>query len=243
MPRLLVIIFLFFFNLLLPSNLSAYENDGVHISRSEPGSAQLESTIQNYVQQLVVNQVIKNVSSTFTRLVSNAKIQILPHIGQEAMYQMVQQVFIQEETKKFTSEIYEQAFNKAFEDFKKGVSQDIVQEELRDYIETEIPKITEQPVFRKMMEEIIEFGYVQSQKFMIMNIAQQQLRMKEIQMKYLAMQQMALAQYQKALQMNAIRSQQKQHAVQQHVQDAYIQEYQRQLYEQQMRYKQMEASK
>jgi len=167
---------------LLSSNLLAY--DGVLVSDQtlpQDQNREVNEMIDKFVQQVVIQSVLSTTTDTMKWILQTQNIKIMPQITYQAIHQAALQIFKIEATKEFTQAAYEESFEEAKKMFEDGFPQRDIEAIVKSKVNASLVELNQDPVYKKIIEKIIEQALIKQQQMIAMTVMQRQAQMQMIQ--------------------------------------------------------------
>ncbi|VAW11801.1 hypothetical protein MNBD_BACTEROID05-893, partial [hydrothermal vent metagenome] len=197
---------------------------GVYTSgaRKKSQSSSITPQLEKYVQNVVIQSVIKTTSDVVERMVKQNNIQIFPAIVYQSIQQIAAQVFQQNGLRKRTQDAYDQGFERAQKLYKEGAPGDRIERELKGLVDSIIRPVVSDRIFQEVIKMSLKQAMGNQQRMVAMTVAQQQLQLAAIARQKQIYQQAVIQQYQTAIRQQQVARQQYSQAVAQQ-QSAYQQ--------------------
>lgn len=188
--------------------------------------------IEEYVQQITVNNLLKTVSDVFEHAIKAQNLQILPQVSYEAVQQTVLQIFKQQNLLEFVQDAYQQSVDAGMDALENDGSPEEIQDKIKKTSDEAIAPIMQDRYFQHVVTEMLKNAMRQTRAMTAQVAAQQYVKQAAIQRA--VMQQAIVAQYQQMVQNLVKQNVQMQHEYQQQIQNTQNQLQQQYLKEQQL---------
>lgn len=178
--------------------------DGVYMSSPAQSEVDQEkerkrTMIEGYVQQVVVNTVIKKSGEVIRRTIQNNKIDLFPQLAFQAIQQAAWQVFNQPATRELALDIFESTTNKALLELEEGIDSNLVQQHIQSKVDQDLQALYQDPLFQKIVKKVLELALMDQRKIIVMQVTQQQLRLQVIAQEQEKMKRKIIQEYQKGI--------------------------------------------
>lgn len=181
--------------LLAVGHFDALADDGVYVSGPSAKQQDVEALMKEFVRVEVINSLLQDTGVIVERIVRNQNVQIYPQMAGLAVQQIVQQVFKQEETMNICKDAYDDSFELIKVQRLEGLSQNQLQENARKNIKEIVGPIYDLPVYKNIVEKILEHTLKEQYRLSVLQVAQRQAQMMILQQQMNQMQQAVMKTY------------------------------------------------
>ena len=181
-------VFLILCIFLLPNpGLKAEEPNG-----SSLNDTQITQAIENFTQKMIQHFLIKKCGEIMQDIVMKQNLQIFPEIAWQAAQQSAVQVYKQQDLKDILVGIFDENKNQAKDEINLGMPQGYIELGIKKRVEQDINLLVEDPLFRYVIEVMMNQAMIQQQQIVLMAVAQQQAQLMAIRQQQMMMQQQYL---------------------------------------------------
>ncbi len=184
MKRILIILLLFL--LFIP--LVKAEESGV-VSLND---ARINQAVEEFTQKMIQHFLVKRCGEIMQDVILKQNLQIFPEIAWQAAQHSAIQVFKQQDLKDILVGIFDENTKRAKDEISLGMPQGFIELGIKKRVEQDVEILVEDPLFRYVIEVMMNQAMVQQQQILMMAVAQRQAQLMAIQQQQMLMQQQYL---------------------------------------------------
>ena len=162
--------------------------------------ARITQAVENFTQKMIQHFLIKKCGEIMQDIVMKQNLQIFPEIAWQAAQHSAVQVFKQQDLKDVLMGIFDENTKQVKDEINLGMPQGYIELGIKKRVEQDINLLVEDPLFRYVIEVMMNQAMVQQQQIVLMAVAQQQAQLMAIRQQQMMMQQQylqaAMSQYQ-----------------------------------------------
>ena len=159
----------------------------------------LYQAVEKFVQEMIRHFLIKNCGEVMQRAMTKQNVQIFPEIAFQASQRAAVEIFKQDDLKSILWGIFDENTSQAKDEINMGMPQSYIELGIKKRIEQDINILVEDPMFRYVIEAMLNQAVIQQQQIVMMAAAQQQAQLLAIRQQQLMMQQAVMEQILKQL--------------------------------------------
>ncbi len=160
----------------------------------------ITQAVENFTQKMIQHFLVKKCGELMQDVIVKQNLQIFPEIAWQAAQQSAVQVYKQQDLKDILVGIFDENKNQAKDEIDLGMPQGYIELGIKKRVEQDINLLVEDPLFRYVIEVMMNQAMVQQQQIVFMAVAQQQAQLMAIRQQQMMMQQQylqaAMSQYQ-----------------------------------------------
>lgn len=154
--------------------------------------ARITPAIENFTQQMIQHFLVKKCGEVLQDVIVKQNLQIFPEIAWQAAQQSAVQVFKQQDLKDVLMGIFDENTKQAKDEISLGMPQGYIELGIKKRVEQDINLLVEDPMFRYVIEVMMNQAMIQQQQIVMMAVAQQQAQLIAIRQQQMMMQQQYL---------------------------------------------------
>ena len=148
------------------------------INAEEGKSADVEHirpTIERYVKDVITHSLLREVGQTIERILKQQNSGVVPQLAYVAVQEATLQTFQQKPTLEIVQDIFQQCKDKSLEQYGKGWAQAQIEDYIKNQVERSLKTILDEPVFRKIIEVVVEHAVLEQRKLITQSALEQAL--------------------------------------------------------------------
>ena len=154
----------------------------------------LYQAAEEFIQQMIQHFLVKTCGEVMQDVLNRQKINLFPEIAMQATYQAANQLFKQDDMKDLLRDIFDENKSQAKDEINFGMPQAYIELGIKKCVERDINLIVTDPIFKYVIETMLNQAMVQQQKIVMMAAVQQQAQLMAIRQQQMIYQQMIMQQ-------------------------------------------------
>ena len=154
----------------------------------------LVKAVEEYVQELIQHFLVKTCGEVMQEAITKQNMQIFPELAFQASQQAAVQIFKQSDLKDLLYGIFDENTSQARNEISMGMPQSYIEPRIKKRIERDIKLLIEDPMFRYVIEAMLNQAMIQQQQIIMMTAAQQQAKLLAIRQQQMMIQEQIMQQ-------------------------------------------------
>lgn len=169
-------------------------NSGLKAQEPNPSlnDARITKAVEHFTQQMIQHFLVKKCGEIMQDVIVRQNLQIFPEIAWQAAQHSAVQVFKQQDLKDILIGILDENTKQVKDELGLGMPQGYIELGIKKRVEQDINLLVEDPLFRYVIEVMMNQAIVQQQQIIMLAVAQQQAQLMAIRQQQMMMQQQYL---------------------------------------------------